>query len=171
MCKLQGVVLCCSNPSHQSLGAQARSGHISPFSWWWRKKGCLYSSSLLPVWSFDCHVSKTCVESQKLLEQQSCWLKDIQYLNLKPCRDLLTQLTCWFYLWKSEVFKQSFWMRGFGSKTPKRTTLWSNSTGVRFFSTSKRARGKKTSLKLADVYYDVHGKKRYKGNSNLRSSQ
>lgn len=71
----------------------------------------------------------------------------------------------------SKVFKQSFWMRGFGARTAKRTTLWSNSTGVRFFATSKKAKGAKSSLKLADVYYDKSGRKRYKGNSNLRMSQ
>ena len=71
----------------------------------------------------------------------------------------------------TKVFKQSFWMRGFGARTAKRTTLWSNSTGVRFFATSKKAKGAKSSLKLADVYVDKNGRTRYKGNSNLRKSQ
>lgn len=70
-----------------------------------------------------------------------------------------------------EVFKQSFWMRAFGSPTPKRTTLWSNSSGIRYFCTSKKARGKSKGPKLADTYIDKAGKKRYKGNGNLRKSQ
>ena len=73
-----------------------------------------------------------------------------------------------------EVYKQSFWMRGFGAKTPKRTTLWSNSSGVRFFCTSKLARkGAKgdKAPKLADTYLDSQGRKKFKGNAQLRKSQ
>ena len=70
-----------------------------------------------------------------------------------------------------KVFKQSFWMRGWGSSTAKRTTLWANSSAVRFFSTTKKAKGKKSSKKLADIYYDASGRKRYKGNKALRASQ
>ena len=40
-----------------------------------------------------------------------------------------------------KVFKQSFWMRGWGSSTAKRTTLWANSSAVRFFSTTKKSQG------------------------------
>lgn len=70
----------------------------------------------------------------------------------------------------TQVFKISFWMRGFGSKTPKRTTLWSNSSAIRFFHTSRKAR-KLVKAKLADTYRDKQGRKRFKGNSNLRKSQ
>lgn len=72
-----------------------------------------------------------------------------------------------------KVYKQSFWMRAFGARTPKRTTLWSNSSGVRFFCTSKKAGSTKAKKgpKLADVYFDKAGRKRYKGNGNLRKSQ
>ena len=31
----------------------------------------------------------------------------------------------------AKVFKQSFWMSAWGSRTPKRTTLWSNSRAIR----------------------------------------
>ncbi|CAL1162909.1 unnamed protein product [Cladocopium goreaui] len=73
-------------------------------------------------------------------------------------------------LGKQRVFKQSFWMRGFGSKTPKRTTIWSNSSAVRFFTTSKKAR-KVVGRKFADTYMDSKGRKRFKGNGNLQKSQ
>ena len=68
-------------------------------------------------------------------------------------------------------------MMGHGSRTPKRTTLWSNSTAVRFFATSKKSlrrkrRGRKAKAHaLVDVYQDGHGRRRFKGNSNLRKSQ
>ena len=72
----------------------------------------------------------------------------------------------------AEVFKQSFWMKGFGAATPKRTVVWSNSTGVRFFCTSRKARSfGQRGPALADVYYDRAGKKRYKGNRLLKGSQ
>ncbi|CAL1139171.1 unnamed protein product [Cladocopium goreaui] len=78
-------------------------------------------------------------------------------------RELLRRTTVW---------RQSFWMRGWGARTPKRTTLWSNSRAIRKFQTaSKFSRAAKSARKLADVYYDRAGNKRYKGNRNLKSSQ
>lgn len=64
-------------------------------------------------------------------------------------------------------------MRGWGSRTPKRTTLWSNSTAIRYFSTTEKALGlnRKGSYKLADTYTDALGRKRFKGNKRLRKSQ
>lgn len=76
-----------------------------------------------------------------------------------------------FIFLDSKVFRQSFWMRGWGSATPKRTTLWPNSTAVRYFATTAKARGKKSMVQLADIYFDSAGRKRYKGNRNLRGSQ
>ncbi|CAK9096788.1 Uncharacterized protein SCF082_LOCUS45422 [Durusdinium trenchii] len=68
------------------------------------------------------------------------------------------------------VFKQSFWMSGWGGKTPKRTVLWSNSSAVRVFKTKPKHRVKR-GKSLTDKYRDSSGKVRYKGNKNLRSSQ
>ena len=63
-------------------------------------------------------------------------------------------------------------MRGWGSKTPKRTNLWSNSYAIRKFQTaSKFSRAVKAGRELADVYYDKAGRKRYKGNKRLKQSQ
>ena len=72
-----------------------------------------------------------------------------------------------------EVFKQAFWMKDWGSKTAKRTCLWSNSSAIRFFATAKKyGRIKsKRSLPLADSYFDGNGRKRFKGNGRLRQSQ
>ncbi|CAK9112297.1 unnamed protein product [Durusdinium trenchii] len=71
----------------------------------------------------------------------------------------------------TNVWRQAFWMRGWGSNTPKRTILWSNSRGVRKFATHKKyAKGKKKN-QLATVYIDSNGKKRYQGNSRLKGSQ
>ena len=73
-----------------------------------------------------------------------------------------------------EVFRQSFWMSRWGGKSPKRTTLWSNSSGIRYFATTKkyaRMKARSAKQKLADIYFDRHGQKRYKGNAKLKASQ
>ncbi len=63
-------------------------------------------------------------------------------------------------------------MRGWGAKTPKRTTLWSNSRAIRKFQTAaKYSKGPKKKHQLADVYVDKAGRKRYKGNRHLKGSQ
>ena len=65
---------------------------------------------------------------------------------------------CFPPLAPSKVWRQSFWMRGWGARTPKRTTLWSNSRAIRKFQTaSKFSRAAKSARKLADVYYDRAG--------------
>lgn len=93
---------------------------------------------------------------------------------------LVLLLHAWFIgiLWlkdrPAQVYKQSFWMRAYGAATPKRTTLWSNSTGVRFFATSKQCIQKMKAAKgpkLADSYIDHRGHKRFKGNRFLKKSQ
>ncbi|CAL1140492.1 unnamed protein product [Cladocopium goreaui] len=90
----------------------------------------------------------------------------------QPFSSLVFRMDCFQKMCRTtKVFKQSFWMRGWGSSTAKRTTLWANSSAVRFFSTTKKAKGKKSSKKLADIYYDATGRKRYKGNKALRASQ
>ena len=69
-----------------------------------------------------------------------------------------------------EVFKQRFWMRGWGHRSPKATTLWSNSRAIRKFATSSQyARGRSIGS-YTDTYVDGSGRKRYKGNRLLKSS-
>ena len=56
----------------------------------------------------------------------------------------------------------------------KRSTLWSNSRGVRVFSSGKiRKQSLKGSkpMQLADTGINSEGKKTYTGNSNLKASQ
>lgn len=50
--------------------------------------------------------------------------------------------------------------------------MWSNSKAIRKFQTaSKFSRAVAEGRQLADVYYDKAGRKRYKGNKRLKSSQ
>ena len=62
-------------------------------------------------------------------------------------------------------------MRGWGSRTPKRTILWSNSAAVRLFRTDKKHSRSNNKYKLATTYHDRAGNKRYKGNRHMKGSQ
>ena len=68
----------------------------------------------------------------------------------------------------TEVWKQRFWMAGFGSDTPKATTLWSNSRGIRVFATKFYSKGKHS---LVTTYKDKSGRRRFQGNKRLKASQ
>ena len=112
---------------------------------------------------------------QKLLRLTTVsWLKwsKLKFYKCKGCLVELYSIIELQHVWSpTEIFKQSFWMRGWGGTTPKRTTLWSNSRGVRFFSTNAKHCRRNKKVKLADSYKDSKGRKRYKGNSNMKSSQ
>ena len=70
----------------------------------------------------------------------------------------------------AQVFKQSFWMSAWGSKTPKRTTLWSNSKAIRRFSASRKFARVKSAPSLM-YRYRKNGQEKYQGNSKLKESQ
>lgn len=74
---------------------------------------------------------------------------------------------------RSKVWRQSFWMRAYGAPTAKRSCLWSNSRGVRFFAHRKMGADMlRTNHKLALKKYTRSGKKIYSGNrANLKKSQ
>ena len=63
-------------------------------------------------------------------------------------------------------------MKGWGSPTPKRSVLWSNSSAVQLFRTDKKyAKADRNVKALADKYKDRAGCKRYKGSSSMKASQ
>ena len=70
-----------------------------------------------------------------------------------------------------KVFKQRFWMRGWGGPSPKATTLWANTRGIRKFATHKRFCKGRSVGSLTDAYVDGSGKRRFKGNARLKTSQ
>ena len=73
-----------------------------------------------------------------------------------------------------KVFRISFWMRRYGSKTPKRTTMWSNNRKVFKFATGKlKLKKRDRSHVLATYYIDSQGRKRFtgKGKAMKRSAQ
>ena len=73
----------------------------------------------------------------------------------------------------SKVWKQNFWMLHFASPTPKRTSLYSNSSYVDLFDLGSitREQIKACKVRSTDSYIDAKGKKRFKGNKHLKNTQ
>ena len=78
----------------------------------------------------------------------------------------------------AKVYRCNFWMAFFNSKTPKRTSLWSNSKQIRKFWLGKLTKEIRQSLKKNNpdfkttvTYVDSQGKKRFHGTKSLRSTQ
>lgn len=73
----------------------------------------------------------------------------------------------------AKIYKQLFWMRAFLHPTPKRTVLYSNTTWISnlSFAGKMKKADLETTVKTTDKYVDSQGKTRFKGNSNLRSTQ
>lgn len=78
----------------------------------------------------------------------------------------------------AQVYRCNFWMAFFNSKSPKRTSLWSNSRYIRKFWLGKLTKEKKAELnrknsgfKTVIKYTDKQGKKRFHGSKQLRSTQ
>ena len=73
----------------------------------------------------------------------------------------------------AQVWRQRFWMMCYGSRTPKRSLLWSNSKRIGAFRTGKlhRQRLKIKRPPLVKQYEDGSGKKRFSGiRKNLKKS-
>lgn len=68
----------------------------------------------------------------------------------------------------ASIYRQLFWMSGWGHKYPKRTALWSNSPGIRVFTTTKLAL---SHLKMQEPtmrkYVSKSGKDGYTANQKV----
>ena len=64
-------------------------------------------------------------------------------------------------------------MKHYKSPTPKSTLLWSNSSIVSIFKKGKLSRAKlqQSTVRTTDQYVDAKGRKRFKGNKNLKATQ
>ena len=73
----------------------------------------------------------------------------------------------------TKMFRQLFWMRALKQPTPKRTVLYSNSATIAAFGFAAKLTKLQldTEIKTTDKYTSKDGKKRYKGNKNLKSTQ
>ena len=80
--------------------------------------------------------------------------------------------------WLVKVFRCNFWMMFFNSKSPKRTSLWSNSRHICRFWMGKLTRKLREDLKkkypdfsTTIKYKNKAGKTRFHGSKQLRSTQ
>ena len=71
-----------------------------------------------------------------------------------------------------EVFKQSFWMKKWGSPTAKRSVMWSSSKKVGYFRTGKlkRGLGADRAKALVTRYRNARGEKKFQGNKRMAKS-
>ena len=71
-----------------------------------------------------------------------------------------------------QVWRQRFWMAGWGAETPKATTLYANTRGIRIFRTcSKHAKARPGARSLVDRSTGNKGVRNFKGNGHLKGSQ
>ena len=96
-------------------------------------------------------------------------------LNFDSTR-IAAQQTCAFF--RAKVYRCNFWMCFYNSKTPKRTSLWSNSKYIQRFwlgKLTKKGREylkrKHGDFKTVIKYTDKSGRKRFHGSKQLRSTQ
>lgn len=72
----------------------------------------------------------------------------------------------------SQVFYQTFWMKQFGAKTPKRTVVHSNSAHLTKLHLGPMKRASlKSDVKTTKTYYSKDGRKRFCGSEHLKSTQ
>lgn len=69
------------------------------------------------------------------------------------------------------VWKQSFWMGGWGHEYPKRTKLWSNNMAVRVFTTDKLAKQMVKKPPTCKRYESKSGKKGYTATKHLKKTE
>ena len=73
---------------------------------------------------------------------------------------------------RAQVFKQDFWLRGWGHHTAKRTMSFSNSSCVGFLDTGRMSRADlTTAVKTTIKYVAKDGRQRYKGSAALKGTQ
>ena len=77
----------------------------------------------------------------------------------------ISRICIWTPTISPEVWRMDFWMKCYGHKTPKRSSMWSNSKNVFKFRTPKLKRSKKyTYSNLVKRYRNKEGKPRFVGN-------
>lgn len=71
-----------------------------------------------------------------------------------------------------QVFYQTFWMKAYGSATPKRTIVYSNTSHVKMLDCGQLTRAQLAStVRTTKQYVSKAGRKRFAGNANLKGTQ
>lgn len=72
----------------------------------------------------------------------------------------------------TQVFYQTFWMKSFGSPTPKRTVVYSNSPQIKMLDAGVLRKGElRSNIRTTKQYVGKDGRKRFAGNENLKGTQ
>lgn len=72
----------------------------------------------------------------------------------------------------TKTYKVAFWMRKYSSMSWKRTWVWSTTNRIASLDLGPLTETEKeSSEKTTTTYRDRRGKKRFKGNANLKRSQ
>lgn len=72
----------------------------------------------------------------------------------------------------AKVFTQTFWMKAFGSRTPKRTVVFSNSSYIRLLDTGRMKKADlKSEVETTVKYTARDGQPRFTGSKHLKSTQ
>lgn len=100
-------------------------------------------------------------------------------MRMITIKDVQKGMLQFLFLGAHQVYHCYFWMWHYGSKTPKRTALWSSSPSIGLFWTRKlkkvlyekerKARGRKP--RPCRTYKDAEGRTRYHGTSELKSTE
>lgn len=70
------------------------------------------------------------------------------------------------------MFYQTFWMKAWGHLTPKRSFVLSNTHLVgQLDKGPMKRKALESEISTTDTYVTKDGRKRFKGNSNLKSTQ
>lgn len=72
----------------------------------------------------------------------------------------------------AQVYFQTFWMKAYGSATPKRTIVYSNSAKIKMLDAgSMKKKDLATTVRTTTQYVAKDGTKRFAGNQNLKGTQ
>ena len=72
----------------------------------------------------------------------------------------------------TKIYRTNFWMKKHGSKTMKRTSVWSNSVVVSKLDLGKViGSAKKSKIKTTTRYVDKKGVLRFQGTAHLKGTQ
>ena len=84
----------------------------------------------------------------------------------------LSNLTCNMFGKRCKVYKCAFWMRKYSSISWKRTWVWSITRRIEALDLGPLTKEEKQDSETTTTSYrDANGRKRFKGNPNLKKSQ
>ena len=100
-----------------------------------------------------------------------CWFLN-QFLGNQTNQTTPMKFKVWINSLGTQVFYQTFWMKAWGHHTPKRSFVLANTHLVGQLDTGKMKRkALESEISTTDTYVSKDGRKRFKGNGNLKATQ